>query len=227
MSTETVSTENVENNQTDAVPVFTDPIIPALRDELTKLINAANELYEEFNGVNLDYEAILVEVQRNYSTPEIDELEEKIDLLYRAEADRRHAKISENFDEEDLVNKKAEFSKAKKAIENMRDGYMVVRYGEDVIKGLPSLKGSRGSKSSASQNGKGSGILRIRGYEWQHNGNSFANLSSAVKAADLDQKVVQELLVNQYGEKRDAWPDALSVAIDGKVIDASKKVGAE
>lgn len=208
----------------DSIPDFKDPIVYSLRDELTSLINKANELFEFFNSVNLDFDSLLTEVQRDFTSPEIEALEAQIDQLYRGETKRRIDLVSEDYSEEDVAKAKSEYGVMKKSIENLANGFLVLRYGEESVRGLPALKGSRGRASSSSNgDGRGAGVLRIRGYDWSYNNSTYDNLSSAIKVADLDIKEVQAALLEAYGEDRNQWPNSLGVVVKGKSIYASKK----
>lgn len=201
-----------------------DPSVEIMVNAYKERVNEANELASLIAASNTDYESVFKDVSDNYETEEvlslqaqIEALEETLNAIYKAEAERVVNEASANAT--DLTAVKAKFASLKSGVKGLFD-FLTGTAGLNADD-LPKIKGTKGG--SGSRSAGQSGTFRIRGYNWTFEGTTYANLSQAAKLADLDVKVIGEYLTRQHGEDRKSWPQSLLVELEGKKIEASKK----
>ena len=200
-----------------------DPVVATMVPELRSKIEEANALAELISNSNTEYDVVLKKVENEYETEEINDLQSQIEelekILNKIFATRATEIVNEaSATSGNITESKERLTLLKKGIGGLTT-FLVGQYGEEVIKDLPTLKGTR----SSSGTGKGSGVMRIRGYNWIYDGTSYENLSGAVKVADLDIKEVQAQVIAINGEDRTTWPTYFAVEVSGKKIEANSK----
>jgi len=204
-----------------------DPMIESMVNEYKKRVEEANALATQIQNSNTDFEQVLNNVQDEFETDEISsiqtqiqELEEQLTEIYKVEATRIVNEAQAN--SEDLTAVRAKFSTLSKAVSGLRD--FLTNTGGLSADDLPKLKGTKAGRGGSSAQ---SGTFRIRGYNWNYDGNTYPNLSQAAKLADLDVKEIGSFLTRIHGEDRKNWPDTLVVELNSKKIEATKKAEEE
>lgn len=204
---------------------MSDSMQAALVSDLSAKVNEINKLVEVVKASKSDYNSVYKEVTKEYETEEtkeisaaIEELENRLEGIYKAEAERI---VAENAGSETEIEAQKERIKAlRKSVSNLM-GYVIGEFGEDAVKGIEKPKNLSGGSG-----GTGTGTRRIRGFNWLIGGKDeeYSTLSALIKDSDdLDIEDVQKGLFEKFGEDPKEWDDEVSVTIEGVTVSAHRK----
>lgn len=205
---------------------MSDSMQEHLVSDLKAKVAEINRLVDVVRSSKSDYSSVYKEVTKEFETEEtnkittaIEELENRLEAIYKAEAERI---VSEN------AGMGTEIEAAKERIRSLRksvgnlQSYVIGEFGESAVAGIDKPKNLSGGTKA----GEGTGTRRIRGFQWMIEGKDtqFDNLSTLVKELDdVDIEQIQAGLFSQYGEQPKDWEDQVSVTVEGVTVLANRK----
>lgn len=202
-----------------------DSMQAALVSDLSAKIAEINKLVDVVKASKSDYNSVYKEVTKEFETEQtkeitqaIEELEGRLEAIYKAEAERI---VAENVGSEtEIAQAKEHIASLRKSVNNLQ-GYVISEFGADAVAGLEKPKNLSGGGS-----GGGSGTRRIRGFNWVIGGkdDTYETLSALVK--DLDDISIEDIqkgLFDKFGNEPKDWEDEVSVTVEGVTISAARK----